>query len=286
MSTLIFGGYGWLANRLKERWPDAIQSEADITDWKSISQDLRRRRPTVVVNCAGKTGRPNVDWCENHPVETMLSNVAGPMILAAECLDRGIFFAHVGSGCIYEGTEKKPFRETDMPNFSGSLYSRSKAVGERALKEFPVLQARIRMPFDGRPHPRNLITKLLGYKKIISVPNSLTCVDDFVMVFQELIEQRQTGIWNIVNPGAVTHSRVLELYSEIVAPSHRFEVMGLEELEKRVKAGRSNCVLSIRKLEDAGISVRPIEDALRAALGQYRENLPYVDRPLSSHPAP
>ena len=41
--------------------------------------------PDVVINCAGKTGRPNVDWCEDHKEETVRANVTGPLILLDEC---------------------------------------------------------------------------------------------------------------------------------------------------------------------------------------------------------
>ena len=32
-------------------------------------------RPTHVLNAAGVTGRPNVDWCESHKVGIVVSSV-------------------------------------------------------------------------------------------------------------------------------------------------------------------------------------------------------------------
>jgi dTDP-4-dehydrorhamnose reductase len=33
---------------------------------------LNYYQPDVVINCAGKTGRPNIDWCESNKEDTFL----------------------------------------------------------------------------------------------------------------------------------------------------------------------------------------------------------------------
>lgn len=218
---LVFGR-GWIGSRVA-RDCAAPAASADITDWRSVAAELRRRRPRVVVNAAGRTGTPNVDWCETHPVETHLANVAGPLILAAECADRAIPLVHVGSGCVYDGPPLfgDGWKEDDRPNFDRSLYSRSKVLSERALADFPgVVQLRVRMPFDGHPGPRNLITKLVSYRRVIDVPNSVTRVSDLTEVVRRFAEKPLPGIWNVVNDGPVTNVRILDLYREIVDPSH------------------------------------------------------------------
>ena len=266
---LIFGN-GWLANRLSRALTDTQIAKADIRDRQAIRQVLQEVQPSVVINATGKTGRPNVDWCEDHAAETLSSNVAGPLILAQECLARNVFMAHLGSGCVYEGNNGgHGFSETDQPNFDGSLYSRSKRASESALKDLPVLQLRIRMPFDGTPHPRNLITKLVGYRKVISTPNSLTCIDDFLLAAEKLIAARRTGLWNVTNPGSITHDRILSLYRDLVDPAFTYELMSLDTLASKVRAARSNCVLSTKKLECEGIRLPPVEEAMRRALGAY-----------------
>lgn len=276
--VLIFGN-GWLGNRLAKRLGGTID-ETDITDRWSTVEVLEEERPTVVINAAGKTGRPNVDSCEDEPALTLAVNVGGPIILAQECIARKIFMVHLGSGCIYTGAgpgmiaDGGGYREDDSPTFAGSLYSRSKATAEQALRNLRVLQVRLRMPFDGTPHPRNLITKITKYEKVISVLNSLTCVDDFLEATAQLIATREVGVWNIVNPGPLTHPEILDLYREIVDPDFRYEVMPLEELSQKVKTGRSNCVLSVHKLENsAGIKLRTAKEALRYALLEYKTKM-------------
>jgi dTDP-4-dehydrorhamnose reductase len=267
---LVFGN-GWIGRRIAEEFR-AQTVRSDITDRSAIRTVLDALSPTVVVNAAGKTGRPNIDGCEDEPAQTLSVNTAGPILLAEECLARDIFMVHLGSGCVYDAS-RSGYTEEDSPNFSGSIYSRSKALSEAALKNLPVLQLRIRMPFDGMPHPRNFITKLVGYPRVIDVPNSLTYIDDFIVATECLIADRKTGVWNIVNPGAVSHSEVLGLYQKIVDPNHTFEVMPVEELSKITRAGRSNCLLDTGKLEREGIKMRPVTVALIEALKKYKERI-------------
>lgn len=267
---LIFGN-GWLGNKLAKALSGKI-ANVNITQRHEVSRALDEVSPTVVVNAAGKTGRPNVDSCEAAPGSTLLANVAGPILLATECLFRGIFFVHLGSGCVYDGW-KTDYKEDDPPNFFGSVYSRSKILAEQALKNLNVLQLRLRMPFEGEPGPRNLITKLLKYPRVINIPNSLTYIPDFIEIARQLIARRAIGVWNVVNGGSLTHPEILERYRALVDPGLKFEEMSLEELSKVTTAGRSNCVLSTEKLRAAGIKVRPVKEALEEALRQYKEAL-------------
>jgi len=239
-----------------------------------VEAELIKERPDVVINCAGKTGKPNVDWCEDHKLETVTSNVTGPLTLLRACSELGIYWVHVGSGCVYTGdNERKGFSEEDEPNFFGSFYSRTKMWSELVLKEFPVLQLRLRMPIDATPNSRNFIKKITTYKKIISIPNSVSVLEDFLRAGMVLIERRATGIYNMTNPGAIEHREILDMYREIVDPSFNYEIFSLDEMNQLTKAGRSNCVLSSDKREAAGAHMRPIKEALKATLEEYKNNL-------------
>ena len=65
MSTLVFGA-GFLGQRFARELPGATLSTVDITDRQAVDAAIRNARADVVVNAAGKTGRPNVDWCETN----------------------------------------------------------------------------------------------------------------------------------------------------------------------------------------------------------------------------
>ncbi|MBI4250277.1 sugar nucleotide-binding protein [Candidatus Uhrbacteria bacterium] len=274
MKYLIFGN-GYIGNKFKDALGgEAVISGVDIADYQAVKQELAQQKPDAVINCAGKTGKPNVDWCEDHKLETISSNVAGPLTLLRACGEEGIYWAHVGSGCVYTGDNGgKGYSEDDAPNFFGSFYSRTKAWSETMLKEFPVLQLRLRMPVDDTPGSRNLITKITTYKKVISTPNSVSVLEDFLRASLVLIGKRSTGIYNMTNPGGITHAEILDMYREIVDPFFAYEIFSLEELGAVTKAGRSNCVLSSDKRESAGAHMRPVREALRATLQTYKANL-------------
>ena len=298
MKLVLLGSTGYLGQQFLGLYPDALTPKIDIADREAVISLLEKEKPEIVLNCAGKTGRPNVDWCETHKEETLRANVTGPVILLEECLARKLYLVHMSSGCIYASTplstgsgnkghtgdkRDKGFTEEDPPNFFGSFYSRTKAWSDQIMKDFPacpaesaeggrsgVLNLRLRMPFDGSRSERSLIMKLAKYPKVLDQENSLTYLPDFLTVAGKLIGKRKTGTYNIVNEGVISPYRIVELYREIVDSAHRFERLTLEHLSEVVKAGRSNCILSTEKLKKEGLTLRPVEEAVREALQALR----------------
>lgn len=276
MAIVIFGG-GFLGNRLKEKIPGAVLSSVDVTDRPLVASELRVHAAHAVINCAGKTGRPNVDWCDAHPIETQRANVMGPVVLAEACAHANAYLLHLGSGCIFYGPSPQlgGWREDDFANPS-SFYSRSKYAADLVLSRLPnVGIARLRMPIDSRPGPRNLITKLASYRQVIDVENSVTVVDDLVGVVAALVEKRATGVFHATNPGTMRHRDLLSLYRELVDASHEYTLIGEAELVSRGLAthARSNCILASPRLASLGITMRPIATALRDAMSQYAKFL-------------
>lgn len=266
MKVLIFGSKGYLGRLFVSVYGDAVCPNTDITDSCQVGKILDETRPDVVINCAGKTGRPNVDWCEDHKEETVRGNVTGPLVLLSECAKRSVYWVHIGSGCMYEGGEEKQFTEDDPPNFMGSFYSKTKVWSDQILKEFPVLLLRIRMPFDGSHDPRNLLTKIRGYSRVLDVKNSMTYLPDFLRCATQLIERRETGPFNIVNPGAISPFEIMQRYKATVDPNHVFERLDVREIGDVTKAPRSNCILSTEKLAAAGIEIQHVDTAIETAL--------------------
>ena len=267
MTTLVFGSSGYFGRLLSDVLPDTVGSDTDIADAVAVAEDLDRHRPDVVVNCAGKTGRPNVDWCESHREETLHSNVTGPLVLLEACLARGCYLVHLSSGCLYQGDNGgRGYQETDPPNFTGSFYSRTKAYADQILAEFPVLILRPRMPFDDSLHNRSLFGKLVHYQRVLDAENSFTYVPDFLLAAQELIAGRQVGVFHVVNPGTSSPYRMMLRYREFVDPDHEFECLSADELDCLTTAQRSSCVLSTDKLVQHGIRLGPLDDAIDQAL--------------------
>jgi 3,5-epimerase/4-reductase len=278
MKIAVFGR-GFMGEVLKASLPKEHQVSlhaTDIGDKEAVLAALGAEKPEVVVNTAGKTGRPNVDWCESHQSETAYSNVVGPIRLAEACLAQGAHLVHLGSGCIFYGDSPTPggWLEDDFANPT-SYYSKTKYAADLALSGMPnVAILRLRMPISDEVHERNLITKLAKYPRVIDVENSVTIVSDLVSVIEQIAKKRATGIFHVTNPGGMRHRDLIALYKEFVDPAHVCELIDEEELVRSglaVKA-RSNCILASPKLAALGIALRPIDVALRETMRAYAVN--------------
>lgn len=279
---LIFGGLegdiGWLAGRLYDFLPNSDVSYVDITDLKALTAELDRKKPDVVINAAGITGRPNIDWCEDHKLETVTGNVTGPLILLQACQERNIYWVHLSSGCIFQGSgpDGEGFKETDDDKATPpSFYSWTKYWADQALKNFPVLILRLRLPIDNQSNPRNLIDKLINYKWVIDNQNSITVIPDFLVVVSELIKKRRIEIYNVVNPGTISPAEIMRIYKEIVDPNHDFDPISEKEFcdLSLGKAARSNCKLNTDKLGKEGVPLKPIKERIVELMEEYKKNL-------------
>jgi len=275
MKIYLFGHTGYIGGAIEQHFRDKgddVQTiRVDITDLQQVREALKGVEGQIVINAAGKTGKPNVDWCEDHRLETAQVNITGAINVAQVASEQGNYVIHIGSGCIFSGPGDYAFTEKDEPNFFGSFYSQTKAVSEGALKEIPnTCILRIRMPLQGSSNPKNLLDKLLQYKKILNVPNSVTIIEDFLPFLERVIEKKPSGVLNAVNPGVYEHRDLLELYREKIDPSRTFEYIGLEEFEGLTKAARSNCVLSTALCEEMGISMPHVSESLPKLIDRYK----------------
>ena len=203
-------------------------------------------RTRVIINAAGYTGSPNVDACEVNKQATISGNVVYPVQL--EVSNPNIPIVHISSGCVYTGYNVGGWREDDAPNFhfdNGSFYSGSKALGQELLTPYmnKSYLLRIRMPFGNAHHPKNFLTKMVKYEKLISHDNSLSYMPDVAAVAAHFANnQPPAGIYNVCNPG---HSNAKEIVSMMGIDKKFFTD---EEFNNAVVAPRSNCILNTDKL--------------------------------------
>lgn len=126
---------------------------------------------------------------------------------------------------------------------------------------------RLRMPVSDDLHPRNFVTKISKYERVVDIPNSNTILTDLLPASIVMAEHNDTGIYNFTNPGAISHNEVLSLFRDIIRPDFTWKNFTVEEQAKVIKAGRSNCLLDMTKLENKlkeyGIVVPEIHEAYR-----------------------
>ena len=189
----------------------------------------------VVINCAGMTGRPNIDACEDAPGEAYEANVKLPVLLA----ERAGYLVHLSTGCFFDGPSPHPggWTEADDPNLLTSVYCLTKRLAEVSLRGTNTLCLRIRMPLNDVPHARNLITKVRGYRQVIDAQNSVTYLPDLAAIVRRLLPLRLTGVLHVATPDTIS-PHDLNAAAEPVTT-----------LRGITRAARSNCRLSVAKLE-------------------------------------
>lgn len=286
---LLLGASGYVGQsfarameRCGERYLSVSRGNVDYTDLSQLETLIRETQPSFLVNAAGYTGKPNVDACEIHKTQCLAGNAVLPGVIRTACERYNVPWGHVSSGCIYTG--RRPdgggFRETDPPNFSFrnnncSFYSGCKALGEECLLDAEnVYVWRLRIPFNEVDSPRNYLSKLMTYDRLLDAENSLSHLDELVRCSLECWWRRVPfGIYNTTNTGSVTTRRVVELIKKHLQPRKDFQFFESEQqfMKLAAVAPRSNCVLDNSKLVSCGIEVSPVEDALERALRNWTQ---------------
>ena len=257
------------------------RADHDYTNLAVLRNLLRETKPQFLINCAGYTGKPNVDACEDHKAECLAGNAVLPGTIRIACEEAGIPWGHVSSGCIYTGSKPdgSGFTETDKPNFSFrtnncSFYSGTKALGEECLEGAENCYIwRLRIPFDSIDSPRNYLSKLMRYDKLLSATNSISHLDEFVRACWQTWSRRiPFGTYNITNTGSVTTEQVVDLIQKHLGIKRQFEFFESEQqfMQQAARTPRSNCTMDNSKLIAAGIEISHVTDALTNALKSWK----------------
>lgn len=289
---ILLGGTGYVGGAFQRFFASRgiacrvlSRSTLDYTKSDPLIKVLQETKPEFVINAAGFTGKPNVDACEDQKLACLEGNVTFPGMIAGVCSELGIPWGQVSSGCIYTGRRKDGygFTEEDVPNFdfrhnNCSFYSGTKALGEEILKDYPEgYQWRLRIPFNEVDSPRNYLSKIMSYRTLLEVENSISQLDEFVRACFECWEKRVPfGVYNVVNPGVVKTSEVVELIRRAgFCPEKeiRFFQDEAEFMEQAARTPRSSCVIDPTKILKTGIQLTEVHEAIEWSLRHWEPSL-------------
>ena len=257
------------------------RADCDYAQTAVLTDLLRREKPDFLINAAGYTGKPNVDACELHKAECLFGNAVLPGRIAEACAAAGVPWGHVSSGCIYSGArpDGSGFTETDTPNFTFrtnhcSFYSGTKALGEEVLAgRDHVYIWRLRIPFDHVESPRNYLTKLMRYQRLLEATNSISQLHEFCAATFACWEKHVPfGTYNVTNPGQVTTHEVVALIkaSGVCTKDYEFFRDEDEFMAKAAKTPRSNCVMNSTKLAAVEITMTEVHEAIAKDLSRWQ----------------
>lgn len=274
MKLLLFGYKGWIGKQIFEVLKTISENEVITTDirvdnYDEIDKFIFEHKPDRIISVIGRTYGDNINSIDYLEKKGNLKinindNLYSPLNLALISKKYNIHLTYMGTGCIFNGYNKE-YLENDEPDFFGSSYSIVKGFTDKIMKNFDnVLNVRIRMPITNDINcNRNFINKIINYKKICSMNNSMTVLPDLLPLLIDMIIKKEIGTINLVNPGYISHNEILELYKEIKNPDFIWENMTIEEQNQLLLSERSNNILNTEKLQNLYPDVKDIKTSIK-----------------------
>jgi dTDP-4-dehydrorhamnose reductase len=194
-------GKGHLGSYLKDLWkiPNELQWTREMADLDAAT--LKKLAPDAVINTAGKT---DLRWCEDNPAECFRCNVTAPIGVyraVKAAFNNKVPYIHLSSGCVWDGpygADGKPFGPNDPP-LPACFYSWTKSACDALmLREAaaPVMVLRPRQVYSPLASPRNTLTKLNSYPKLLDTPNTMTSADTIAKTIEVALAAPDERIWN------------------------------------------------------------------------------------------
>ena len=138
-NILVTGGNGQLGSELREiapNYPDynflfTDVKQLDITSHTAVKEFIEINNINVIINCAAYTA---VDKAESEPELADTINHLAVANFARLAKDKNIKLIHISTDYVFDGTNHKPYAETDVPN-PKSVYGKTKLDGELAMQQ-------------------------------------------------------------------------------------------------------------------------------------------------------
>ena len=281
MKILLYGHKGWIAGYVKKYLSNNniyfYESCFRVDDEKNIENEILTINPTHLLCLIGRTyvsindkKYTTIDYLEQPGklYENIKDNLYSPLILGILSTKYNKHLTYIGTGCIFNYDDNhildnNGFNEKDIPNFTGSSYSIVKGFTDRLMHHFEnnVLNLRIRMPITNDLSERNFITKILNYKKICSISNSMSVLPDLIPIMIEMMINKELGTFNFTNPGLISHNEILELYKKYKDNNFTWENFTIDEQNLILDSKRSNNYLDTTKLESK-YKIKSIKDSI------------------------
>ena len=136
-NVLVTGANGQLGSELQVLSKDDANAaffftdvdDLDITDYQALKNYLTRNKISTLINCAAYTA---VDAAEEQQGLANAINHLAVANIATLCKKLEIKLIHISTDYIFDGTNHKPYLETDTPN-PESVYGATKLKGEVAI---------------------------------------------------------------------------------------------------------------------------------------------------------
>lgn len=184
----------------------AARPEFDITDPNAIARFVTPDIG-VVINCCAYT---NVDGAEASEDVATLVNGTGVGYLAQACKQADALLVHYSTDYVFNGVASEPY-PVDGPIEPCNAYGRSKAEGERALRDVDCEHLILRTSWLYAPWAKNFVTTISRFakeKESLKVVNDQrgrpTSSEHLAAASLKLIEEGARGTLHVTDGGACT----------------------------------------------------------------------------------
>lgn len=192
-----------------------ITNPADLE--RAITPGVR-----LVINCAAWT---DVDGAERDEAAATRLNGHAVGLIAERCRAVGATMIHYSTDYVFSGASATPY-PTDHPIDPVNAYGRSKAVGERLLRESGASHLLLRTSWLYAPHGNNFvrtIARLSAEKPTLRVVDDQlgrpTSCDSLVGITAGLIAKGARGVFHASDAGECTWFEFARAIAERVNPA-------------------------------------------------------------------
>ena len=165
-TILVIGAKGMLGMDLMRQLEDHPEYTAvgygrddlNITQIDSVSREVPKVHPDVVINCAAYT---DVEGAEDHMDAAYQVNAYGAEYLARITKELDIPLVQVSTNFVFDGSQEEPYREDQIPQNPINIYGASKLRGEELAQQYNDKVYIVRTSNLFGPHGKNFVQTMV-----------------------------------------------------------------------------------------------------------------------------
>jgi len=225
---LLYGGTGLVGSRVAELLSDKFEiiapthSEVDLTNPKSIKENINQIKPDQILYAAGYT---NVDKAEEETELCNKLNSGAVEIITESAKNLNSPLHYLSTDYVFDGTkEDAAYIETDTPNPLG-VYAKSKRDGEDITLKISDKNSVLRliMPYSAvytkkLDLARTVLSRLKNKESVFGVVDqniNPIFVDDLIMAIGKILENQSNGIYHLGASSFTTPMKFIEKIAEL-----------------------------------------------------------------------
>jgi dTDP-4-dehydrorhamnose reductase len=261
--------------------PNVQVFAADLTDFTEVRGIVTELRPTAIIHCAAAT---DVDWCEDHQVETDRINVQASAHLATLAAGLNAKFVYISTDSVFDGSREK-YSETDEPR-PLNVYAKSKLRGEQEVMRRNPAALVARVNFYGwNAQPKQSLAEWIlalvssgrqvrGFTDVIFSP---LLVNDLADALLRMVDLELSGTYHVTGSQAISKfefarslARIFDADEALIVPAR--------VADARLRAQRPhNTSLSTQKIQ---LALRMQMPGVEAGLRRFKnlQDSGYVQR--------